>query len=45
MVKLNHQGSVKEFFTKVRQNPKFYLQSGVRITNNNFLQYKAYTVV
>lgn len=31
MVKLQHQGSVKEFFTNVRQNPQFYLQSGQEI--------------
>lgn len=46
MVKLNHQGSVKEFFANVRQNRSFYLQNGVRITNNIFfLENKAYTVV
>eukprot|EP00105_Crassostrea_gigas_P009338 XP_011424246.1 PREDICTED: uncharacterized protein LOC105326090 [Crassostrea gigas] len=31
MVKLNHQGSVKEFFANVRQNRSFYLQNGQEI--------------
>ncbi|XP_011424246.3 uncharacterized protein [Magallana gigas] len=31
MVKLNHQGSVKEFFANVRQNQSFYLQNGQEI--------------
>ena len=29
MTKLKHQGSVKEFFAKVRKDPKNYLQTGV----------------
>ena len=29
MTKLKHQGSVKEFFAKVRNDPKNYLQTGV----------------
>ncbi|XP_061194164.1 uncharacterized protein LOC133202365 isoform X1 [Saccostrea echinata] len=28
MMKLNHQGSVKEFFDKVKADPRFFLQSG-----------------
>jgi hypothetical protein len=31
MVKLNHTGSVKEFFDKVKANKSFYLKSGVWI--------------
>ncbi|XP_048747201.2 uncharacterized protein LOC125659546 [Ostrea edulis] len=31
MVKLNHQGSVKDFFDKVKADPKFYFQTGDEI--------------
>nr|XP_034328357.1 uncharacterized protein LOC105326099 [Crassostrea gigas] len=31
MAKLNHQGSVKEFFDNIRRNPSFYLQTGEEI--------------
>ncbi|XP_056004539.1 uncharacterized protein LOC125659545 isoform X2 [Ostrea edulis] len=31
MMKLNHQGSVKEFFDKVKTDPKFYFQTGDEI--------------
>lgn len=30
MTKLNHQGSVKEFFDNIRSDPSFLFQSGVR---------------
>eukprot|EP00105_Crassostrea_gigas_P037676 XP_019921824.1 PREDICTED: uncharacterized protein LOC109618473 [Crassostrea gigas] len=31
MAKLNHQGSVKEFFDNIRSDPSFYLQTGDEI--------------
>lgn len=31
MMKLNHKGSVKDFFDKVKANQSFYFQTGVRI--------------
>lgn len=38
MTKLKHQGSVKEFFAKVRNDPKNYLQTGVSHRVSSYIQ-------